>query len=117
MLLAASKSNGMLRWAEIDSYFLAVCQVTYCACTFTGHCSYQELFAEPAHSAPVHPVLESDDSAANDPNVPCDKTKCVEPTNCINVTQEESDCCSKCVQRGCQCEGYQLYDCMQNGYE
>merc|ERR1719376_411827 len=44
-----------------------------------------------------------------------DCNNCPELKNCLNIT--DTDCCPKCEQYGCICQGYQSYDCIDNGYK
>ncbi|KAE8293657.1 Fibulin-2 [Larimichthys crocea] len=37
--------------------------------------------------------------------------------NCIESVLEKGACCPACIQRGCMCEGYQYYDCIQAGFQ
>ncbi|XP_027133090.1 fibulin-2 isoform X2 [Larimichthys crocea] len=37
--------------------------------------------------------------------------------NCIESVLEKGACCPACIQRGCTCEGYQYYDCIQAGFQ
>ncbi|KAM6924580.1 fibulin-2 [Xenentodon cancila] len=47
----------------------------------------------------------------------CTGVDCPVLQNCIETVLEAGSCCPKCAQRGCTCEGYQLYDCDQAGFE
>ncbi|KAG8002560.1 Fibulin-2 [Nibea albiflora] len=38
-------------------------------------------------------------------------------SNCIESVLEKGACCPTCIQRGCTCEGYQYYDCIQAGFQ
>jgi len=44
-----------------------------------------------------------------------DCNNCPELKNCLNIT--DTDCCPKCEQYGCICQGYQSYDCIDKGYK
>uniref|UniRef100_F7A9D2 Fibulin-2 domain-containing protein n=2 Tax=Ciona intestinalis TaxID=7719 RepID=F7A9D2_CIOIN len=77
--------------------------------------------ANVGNGAPIQPADSSSasvDSAntASEHSVPCDKTKCPPLRNCINETSSETNCCPTCDRSGCQCEGYQYYDCLLNGF-
>lgn len=47
----------------------------------------------------------------------CTGVDCPAQQNCIDTTLEEGACCPTCTQRGCTCEGYQYYDCIQAGFQ
>lgn len=47
----------------------------------------------------------------------CTGAACADLQNCIESTLENGACCPKCLQRGCACEGYQFYDCVQAGFQ
>ncbi|KAK5613946.1 hypothetical protein CRENBAI_014065 [Crenichthys baileyi] len=47
----------------------------------------------------------------------CSFVTCPVLQNCIKLVLESGACCPKCAQRGCTCEGYQYYDCKQNGFK
>lgn len=47
----------------------------------------------------------------------CTGVDCPDLQNCIETVLESGDCCPTCVQRGCTCEGYQYYDCVQAGFQ
>ncbi|KAM4737714.1 LOW QUALITY PROTEIN: fibulin-2-like [Anableps anableps] len=47
----------------------------------------------------------------------CTGLTCPVLQNCIESVLEDGACCPKCVQRGCTCEGYQYYDCKQEGFK
>uniref|UniRef100_A0A3B5M429 Fibulin 2 n=1 Tax=Xiphophorus couchianus TaxID=32473 RepID=A0A3B5M429_9TELE len=46
----------------------------------------------------------------------CTGVTCPVVQNCIESVLEDGACCPKCTQRGCTCEGYQFYDCKQQGF-
>lgn len=46
----------------------------------------------------------------------CTGVTCPVVQNCIKSVLEDGACCPKCTQRGCTCEGYQFYDCKQQGF-
>lgn len=46
----------------------------------------------------------------------CAGVDCPPLHNCIEMVSEKGSCCPTCVQRGCTCEGYQYYDCVQEGF-
>ncbi|KAM9680660.1 fibulin-2 isoform 1-T1 [Dama dama] len=50
------------------------------------------------------------------PGQDCTGVECPPLENCIEDTLEPGACCATCVQRGCACEGYQYYDCLQGGF-
>uniref|UniRef100_A0A3B5B6M5 Fibulin-2-like n=1 Tax=Stegastes partitus TaxID=144197 RepID=A0A3B5B6M5_9TELE len=47
----------------------------------------------------------------------CTGVDCPAPQNCIETVLEKGACCPTCTQRGCTCEGYQYYDCVQAGFQ
>uniref|UniRef100_A0A3Q1EXY5 Fibulin 2 n=1 Tax=Acanthochromis polyacanthus TaxID=80966 RepID=A0A3Q1EXY5_9TELE len=47
----------------------------------------------------------------------CTGVDCPALQNCIETVLEKSACCPTCTQRGCTCEGYQYYDCVQAGFQ
>lgn len=47
----------------------------------------------------------------------CTGVDCPPTGNCLETTLEIGACCPTCIQRGCPCEGYQYYDCIQAGYQ
>ncbi|XP_028309388.1 fibulin-2-like [Gouania willdenowi] len=46
----------------------------------------------------------------------CTGVDCPDVQNCIQTVLENGACCPTCTQRGCTCEGYQYYDCIQAGF-
>ncbi|XP_076972532.1 fibulin-2 isoform X2 [Tamandua tetradactyla] len=50
------------------------------------------------------------------PQRDCTGVECPPLENCIEEALEPGACCAACVQRGCACEGYQYYDCLQGGF-
>lgn len=46
----------------------------------------------------------------------CTGVDCPVLQGCIETVLEEGACCPTCRQRGCTCEGYQYYDCVQAGF-
>nr|XP_040049997.1 fibulin-2-like [Gasterosteus aculeatus aculeatus]XP_040049998.1 fibulin-2-like [Gasterosteus aculeatus aculeatus] len=46
----------------------------------------------------------------------CTGVDCPVLQRCIETVLEEGSCCPACTQRGCTCEGYQYYDCVQGGF-
>ncbi|XP_053454865.1 fibulin-2 isoform X1 [Nycticebus coucang] len=50
------------------------------------------------------------------PQQDCTGAKCPPLENCIEEVLEPGACCAMCMQRGCACEGYQYYDCLQGGF-
>ncbi|CAL8325172.1 unnamed protein product [Merluccius merluccius] len=46
----------------------------------------------------------------------CTGLDCPDLQNCIEEVLEVGACCATCVRKGCTCEGYQFYDCLQAGY-
>ncbi|XP_051010866.1 fibulin-2 [Acomys russatus] len=46
----------------------------------------------------------------------CTGAECPLLENCIEEALEPGACCATCVQQGCACEGYQYYDCVQEGF-
>ncbi|XP_008571189.1 PREDICTED: fibulin-2 isoform X2 [Galeopterus variegatus] len=50
------------------------------------------------------------------PRQDCTGVECPLLENCIEEALEPGACCATCVQRGCACEGYQYYDCLQGGF-
>uniref|UniRef100_A0A3Q1AR84 Fibulin 2 n=1 Tax=Amphiprion ocellaris TaxID=80972 RepID=A0A3Q1AR84_AMPOC len=47
----------------------------------------------------------------------CTGVDCPALQNCIETVLEKGACCPTCTQRGCTCEGYQYYDCVQAGFQ
>lgn len=47
----------------------------------------------------------------------CTGVDCPVLQNCIDTRLENGACCPTCTQRGCTCEGYQYYDCIQAGFQ
>lgn len=37
--------------------------------------------------------------------------------NCIEEVLKPGTCCASCIQKGCKCEGYQYYDCINAGFK
>ncbi|CAJ1084890.1 fibulin-2-like [Xyrichtys novacula] len=46
----------------------------------------------------------------------CTGVDCPSQDNCIETVLEKGACCPTCTQKGCTCEGYQYYDCIQAGF-
>ncbi|XP_051914515.1 fibulin-2 [Hippocampus zosterae] len=46
----------------------------------------------------------------------CTAVDCPLLQNCIETVLDADACCPTCRQRGCSCEGYQYYDCVQAGF-
>ncbi|XP_056278199.1 fibulin-2-like isoform X2 [Pseudoliparis swirei] len=46
----------------------------------------------------------------------CTGVDCPSLQSCIETVLEKAACCPTCTQRGCTCEGYQYYDCVQAGF-
>ncbi|XP_067384053.1 fibulin-2-like isoform X2 [Channa argus] len=46
----------------------------------------------------------------------CTGVDCPVLLNCIETVLETGACCPSCIQKGCTCEGYQYYDCIQKGF-
>ena len=46
----------------------------------------------------------------------CTGVDCPVLQNCIETVLQKGACCPTCTQRGCTCEGYQYYDCVQAGF-
>uniref|UniRef100_A0A673A7D1 Anaphylatoxin-like domain-containing protein n=1 Tax=Sphaeramia orbicularis TaxID=375764 RepID=A0A673A7D1_9TELE len=46
----------------------------------------------------------------------CTGTECPLLDNCIEEALESGACCASCLQKGCTCEGYQYYDCVNAGF-
>ncbi|KAM9350581.1 fibulin-2-like [Symphorus nematophorus] len=46
----------------------------------------------------------------------CTGVDCPLLQNCIETVLQKGACCPTCTQRGCTCEGYQYYDCVQAGF-
>ncbi|XP_053705097.1 fibulin-2-like [Synchiropus splendidus] len=46
----------------------------------------------------------------------CTGVECPVLHNCIESVLENGACCPSCTQKGCTCEGYQYYDCVQAGF-
>lgn len=47
----------------------------------------------------------------------CTGVDCPDLQDCIETVLEMGACCPTCVQKGCTCEGYQYYDCVQAGFQ
>ena len=47
----------------------------------------------------------------------CTGVDCPDLQNCIETVLKKDACCPACTQRGCTCEGYQYYDCIQAGFQ
>ncbi|XP_047467362.1 fibulin-2-like isoform X2 [Mugil cephalus] len=47
----------------------------------------------------------------------CTGVDCPVLQNCLETVLEKGACCPKCTQKGCTCEGYQYYDCVQAGFQ
>uniref|UniRef100_G3PB06 Fibulin 2 n=1 Tax=Gasterosteus aculeatus aculeatus TaxID=481459 RepID=G3PB06_GASAC len=47
----------------------------------------------------------------------CTGADCPQLDNCIEEVLEPAGCCVSCLQRGCTCEGYQYYDCVNAGFK
>lgn len=46
----------------------------------------------------------------------CSGVDCPDLHDCIENVLEPGACCPTCRQRGCTCQGYQYYDCVQAGF-
>nr|XP_020473921.1 fibulin-2-like isoform X2 [Monopterus albus] len=47
----------------------------------------------------------------------CTSVNCPLLDNCIEEVLESGSCCASCLQKGCTCEGYQYYDCINAGFK
>lgn len=47
----------------------------------------------------------------------CTGVDCPVLQSCIESVLETGACCPTCVEKGCTCEGYQYYDCVQAGFQ
>ncbi|XP_020488402.2 fibulin-2 [Labrus bergylta] len=47
----------------------------------------------------------------------CTGVDCPQLENCIEEGLESGACCASCLQKGCTCEGYQYYDCVNAGFK
>ncbi|XP_074522201.1 fibulin-2 [Halichoeres trimaculatus] len=47
----------------------------------------------------------------------CTGVDCPQLENCIEEGLERGACCASCLQKGCTCEGYQYYDCINAGFK
>uniref|UniRef100_A0A3Q3W8Q3 Uncharacterized protein n=1 Tax=Mola mola TaxID=94237 RepID=A0A3Q3W8Q3_MOLML len=47
----------------------------------------------------------------------CTSVDCPKLDNCIEEVLEGGACCASCLQKGCTCEGYQYYDCINAGFK
>ncbi|XP_068451242.1 fibulin-2 [Clinocottus analis] len=47
----------------------------------------------------------------------CTGADCPQLDNCIEEVLESGGCCTSCLQKGCTCEGYQYYDCINAGFK
>ncbi|XP_020485245.2 fibulin-2-like [Labrus bergylta] len=46
----------------------------------------------------------------------CTGVDCPTQHDCIETVLNEGACCPTCTRKGCTCEGYQYYDCVQAGF-
>lgn len=46
----------------------------------------------------------------------CTGVTCPVTDNCLEEVLEKGSCCATCLMRGCRCEGYQYYDCVNAGF-
>lgn len=46
----------------------------------------------------------------------CTGVDCPDLQHCIETVLENGACCPTCTKKGCTCEGYQYYDCVQVGF-
>ncbi|XP_078065793.1 fibulin-2 isoform X2 [Mustelus asterias] len=47
----------------------------------------------------------------------CTGITCPLLENCIEEVLEPQACCASCMQAGCECKGYQYYDCVNGGFK
>ncbi|XP_029006997.1 fibulin-2 [Betta splendens] len=47
----------------------------------------------------------------------CTGVDCPQLDSCIQEVLESGGCCASCLQKGCTCEGYQYYDCVNAGFK
>lgn len=47
----------------------------------------------------------------------CTGVDCPPLDHCIEEVLESGSCCTSCLQKGCTCEGYQYYDCINAGFK
>ncbi|XP_069002750.1 fibulin-2 [Embiotoca jacksoni] len=47
----------------------------------------------------------------------CTGVDCPMLDNCMEEVLESGACCASCLQKGCTCEGYQYYDCINAGFK
>lgn len=47
----------------------------------------------------------------------CTGVDCPQLDSCIEEALESGACCASCLQKGCTCEGYQYYDCINAGFK
>ncbi|XP_029358897.1 fibulin-2 [Echeneis naucrates] len=47
----------------------------------------------------------------------CTGVDCPVLDSCIEEVLESGACCASCLQKGCTCEGYQYYDCINAGFK
>ncbi|KAM7402734.1 hypothetical protein PAMP_017948 [Pampus punctatissimus] len=47
----------------------------------------------------------------------CTGVDCPLLDNCIEEVLESGSCCATCLHKGCTCEGYQYYDCINAGFK
>ncbi|XP_070758881.1 fibulin-2 [Enoplosus armatus] len=47
----------------------------------------------------------------------CTGVDCPQLDSCIEEVLESGACCASCLQKGCTCEGYQYYDCVNAGFK
>uniref|UniRef100_A0A7N5ZS78 Fibulin 2 n=1 Tax=Anabas testudineus TaxID=64144 RepID=A0A7N5ZS78_ANATE len=47
----------------------------------------------------------------------CTGVDCPVLQNCSETVLKMGACCPTCIQKGCTCEGYQYYDCVQAGFQ
>uniref|UniRef100_A0A8C9X5K4 Fibulin 2 n=1 Tax=Sander lucioperca TaxID=283035 RepID=A0A8C9X5K4_SANLU len=60
--------------------------------------------------------LLTESSLSHSDFVDCTGVDCPVLQSCIETVLEKGACCPTCTQRGCTCEGYQYYDCIQAGF-
>ncbi|CAN9512183.1 unnamed protein product [Ophioblennius macclurei] len=47
----------------------------------------------------------------------CTGVDCPPLENCIEEALDSGACCASCLKKGCTCEGYQYYDCINAGFK
>ncbi|XP_039251429.2 uncharacterized protein LOC120328917 isoform X1 [Styela clava] len=72
----------------------------------------------PSQAGGAGNILPMEGLGMGDSDAPdeCRGVQCQSLLNCLDVDMNATKCCPKCKTYGCVCEGYQIYDCQQNGF-